>query len=54
MLTEKCAPPICQFFVWLQPPKNIYLFVDIYFLFHLGRSLSNEGEELLYYHFYNK
>ena len=32
MLTEKCAPPFCQFYFWFGPsPKNMYLFVELSF-----------------------
>ena len=42
------------FLVWFQPPKNIYLFVELSFLLHIGTQPSKTGEKLVYYNLYHK
>ena len=54
MLTEKRAPPFCQFFWFGSNPKKSSLCRALVFLLHLGTHPSKTGGELLYYHLYHE
>ena len=55
MLTEKCAPPFCQFcFGLVLTPKNIYRLLELSFLLRLSTHPSNMGGKLSNYYLYHE
>ena len=52
MLTEKCAPPFCQFGGGVPNQKSLSIFRDLLILLRIVTHLSKTGGGLLYYHLY--